>query len=567
MDRGVETDADGRYALPGWTGLGGGEAAAWAAGYVLGRAKVEEGADQDFALARGTSARGRVLDPSGTPVEGAVVRARSDGDPNGATVDAATTARDGTFAMTSLDPSVSYRFTADLEPFARATSESLAPDPERESIDVGDLRLVQAFAVAGRVVDQDGSPVPGLEVVVGDRGGWRVTDDLGRFRVRGLAEGRHTLRVKGEGREEVTREVPVPGRDVEGIEVRVEGGHELVVVVDAGGEPAPTPLTVAAVGSDGVVRTAHGDATGRISFRLPPGEARVRIRSLPAEWAAPAERTARPGGEPLRLTVERKAAVAGTLVGEDGRPIPFAHLEWRSRGERQAFAATDASGAFRIAVPRDALVDVAFFGTVGRSEAWAEETEVLPLHGAARGVRAGAEGVRIEARRVATDQRLDVRVSAPDGSPAADVVVMLAGQDVRTDADGRASFDGLASRPTRLFAAPAAPDSTWPPLRLDDVVPAGQVVDLRFREGLRLAGRVTRNGSGLGGVSIEARHGEAGFAWTVTAPDGSFAVTVDPDAQFPLVLVARVSGDRPTEVRLDLERAPSGPVEVRVPDR
>jgi hypothetical protein len=184
-----------------------------------------------------------------------------------------------------------------------------------------------------------------------------------------------------------------------------------------------------------------------------------------------------------------------------------------------------------------------------------------------RGVRAGTEGVRIEARRVATHQRLVVRTFAPDGSPAADVVVMLAGQDERTGADGRAVFEGLGARPTSLLAVPETPDSTWLPLRVDDVVPAGQVLELRFREGLRLVGRVTRNGAGLGGTSVTARHADAGFAWTVTSPDGTFAVVVDPATQLPLELVASVSGDRPAEVHVRVERAPSGPLEVRIPDR
>jgi hypothetical protein len=85
-----------------------------------------------------------------------------------------------------------------------------------------ELRLVEAVALEGRVVDEDGVPAP--EVVSATRKGRSETSmtsvgDDGAFRIEGLRPGLHVLSVaSGQGDDQIAREVMAPQS---GVELRV----------------------------------------------------------------------------------------------------------------------------------------------------------------------------------------------------------------------------------------------------------------------------------------------------------------------------------------------------------
>jgi iron complex outermembrane receptor protein len=81
-------------------------------------------------------------------------------------------------------------------------------------------------SIDGRVVLQDGRPLPRFRVTIKETGQAVVTDDRGRFTFRNLTPGKFTLQAKGAaiGRElSGVRELVVPaGPDPARVEIRLE---------------------------------------------------------------------------------------------------------------------------------------------------------------------------------------------------------------------------------------------------------------------------------------------------------------------------------------------------------
>jgi RNA polymerase sigma-70 factor (ECF subfamily) len=119
--------------------------------------------------------RGRLLRQNGAPAAGEAVRFAgveglslfADAGKDGVKIarGTATTAADGTFTVTGLMPNAFYAATlADGGKDQTLRMVPVAPGPD-EVADLGDLRLVEKAAVTGRVVDPEGAPVAGAEVL------------------------------------------------------------------------------------------------------------------------------------------------------------------------------------------------------------------------------------------------------------------------------------------------------------------------------------------------------------------------------------------------------------------
>ena len=310
---------------------------------------------------------GVVLDAAGRPAAGAAVLASS---LDGVQLAAATAAADGTFALADL-PSGMVRVAA-RRGEASGVSAPIA-------VDGGDVPHVEirlgAAALAGRVEDGGGVPVPGARVIAWADGTPRDaaiasrTGADGRFRFEGLPEG--PLRVEAmEGERRAEARGALAGTDVR----LVLGGGRLVGRVFVDGRPA-TDFRVAAApiepGRGGAAAQRVLSEDGRFHLQLPPGRYEIRAG---ADGAGPAAQIAEAPGAGDSAEVVFELSAGGTIEGTvrdaaTGAPLDGVRVSV-SRSRIYAFGRgsdvpgepgtlTGADGTFRLAgVPTDRRVPV-----------------------------------------------------------------------------------------------------------------------------------------------------------------------------------------------------------------
>lgn len=147
----------------------------------------------DVKLERGTLLLGRVVDADGAPLAQAEVRIdKAEDQHSGNGFEDWTTARtdaDGTFRARWPLPPGDYKLGIDDQQIERGELVALSGEPE-QTVEVVLKRLDDRDAIAGVVVDQDGSPVRGAHVHPGLNGPSRATtsDRDGKFRLLRPAE-------------------------------------------------------------------------------------------------------------------------------------------------------------------------------------------------------------------------------------------------------------------------------------------------------------------------------------------------------------------------------------------
>ena len=262
----VKTDEDGRYALHGWTGKGVSDIHVLAEGYGRERADVGARAEIDFRLARGNSIKGTVLDKDGKPIPAAKVCAIGSSFGSGGqmiSMDSGLTNEHGRFLLEGLRRDMPHTLIV----IARGHAKELRdfdPSPA-DVLDVGRIRLDPPCTLLGKIVDGDGNPMPRIRVTVAgandDRDQYRIggggpaqtsygagddrfSDDLGRFRVTGLAPATYKISVHQRGASGIDKSVEVesvevePGAEPTEITIVLDQGREVkVTVTDAQGKP------------------------------------------------------------------------------------------------------------------------------------------------------------------------------------------------------------------------------------------------------------------------------------------------------------------------------------------
>ena len=240
-----------------------------------------------------------------------------------------------------------------------------------------DFALVASGVVAGRVVDDAGEPYPALRVEamtmqytrgrrVPLQAGNGTTNDLGEFRITGLAPGAYyVLTVPTETWQDVdetkgahayaqtyypgvadfdqAQAVTIAaGQAFDVGDIRLATGRAAVVsgvVLDASG----APMANQSVNMDRITRTiggalysagfggaARSDAAGRFQFRdVAPGEYNVYVGSSQTETAAVSVRIAGADVTGLTLAPRKPSALTGTIVSDDGTPMPFSPVRVR----------------------------------------------------------------------------------------------------------------------------------------------------------------------------------------------------------------------------------------------
>jgi len=548
-------------------------------------------------------ATGRVLDEERRPIADAVVvssasRPRELVLPGGAQfldweVEERTTstAPDGTFLLEGLTRSLPHTLRVSAGGRA-ATLLDFDPAPYGPgTIALGDIVLNAGRTLSGQALDGTGTHLAGRTITLlgsnEDRSRLRpgappadsrtdlvrrkaITDASGGFQFRELAPGPYLLRLVLEGAEPVEETVRVPGdRDVGGVVLRLPTGRSIRFRLrDAQGRPAsgvavrtsgPVQPTVAALADEEGLVVLRGLPERGIDFLV--SEQRVLGRDL--RYSSIELGPIVPAGQELVVVVPEPAPIRGTVVDDSGRPLDGMYVNVLQDGRPRygLTVACDAEGRFRLDLAAGTTVDLRVDGTrgifqeveypAGKMRQW-RTNEATLLRGTAGPVTAPSEGVVLRCATIRTDSTLAVRVVDPDGVPVSGVGLAWPGasgwQRAETDSSGTARIAGLEADSLRLFVErhpDAVRERDWYPPDTLEVVPEGQVAEMRYRRGRVVTGTVrTEDGRPAGGasVSIDAPVTEFIGGPLRTDAEGRFRVVTAPDLAIKTLFVSWSEG-------------------------
>jgi hypothetical protein len=260
---------------------------------------------------------GRVVDPSDQPIAGARVGCEDDASGAGATSGA-----DGAFELAA---SASCRAVATHAGFAPSEPARLTPGTPLT------LRLRAAGAIAGQVVDEQGSPVAEVAIAIesfvsdeptsvpaGLSRAQPSSDPAGAFRLEGLLGGRYVLTAHVADRPPASSaQVHVrAGGTTEGVRIVVGAGATLTGRVL--GADTRAPLEGASVSLDGATWTEGAAAPtattardGTFALRgVPPGPFSIRVAHPDYRARVVAGLSAASAGAPRDVELERADAGA-----------------------------------------------------------------------------------------------------------------------------------------------------------------------------------------------------------------------------------------------------------------
>lgn len=311
LEEGHAVGPDGRFVLGGLSGTGDESVAAAAPGYAMSVSQpVRPGGEIQLRLAPEYALCGRVLSPSGEPVEGAQIQAQRSGS-QFPLFRGAESAADGSFEMKGLAEGPYAVSIASPSGSAEVPLVQVGPDtPPLE------VRLAGGAAFVVQVADESGAAVPDATVALsteeqqvlfgddGDETGSRVavmggrlplrrrTDGSGTASFEALPAGQWKLRVEKKGHAPASRYVerPAPAEQVVSV-VLARAAMLRVQVVDSRGEPvARARVRLDPVGDwaradeeEPLARSTTAgpsDAQGWVSWQaLPPGDYEARAES------------------------------------------------------------------------------------------------------------------------------------------------------------------------------------------------------------------------------------------------------------------------------------------------
>ena len=402
----VFTNAFGEYELLGFGGPGVYDVHVRAAGFggdsheFPHDAMPEEDTRLDFALERGRSAVGRVVDPEGAPLEDVYAAGvASQWVDGGQRTDwkSSLTGPDGGFELTSLDPSLGHQLFLRKEGFGTRVYDFPLDEAHHAEVDLGEFVLLPGGRVAGSLRTRTGAPIPGYTVKLrganGDldrlrpdtdatNGSWYTsvresrTDSTGRFHFADVPGGRFevtaTIRGKRDGGVEALVQLPESGR-VEDVELTLDLGEPILGrVLAPGGEPAVGVFVRGLAGEAGVRIHAVSGAGGRfelLGVSEEMGEVALFTNLSSYNWANPSGRlgaspavVARSGETGVTLTLRELVLLEGKVVDAAEESIAgvlvFAYPSGSPHGPEAQLASafSDADGRFALELPEDAHV-------------------------------------------------------------------------------------------------------------------------------------------------------------------------------------------------------------------
>jgi hypothetical protein len=448
------------------------------------------------------------------------------------------TGLDGSFRAERLEGGRRYNLKVQHAGYAEAS----LPGVEAPTLEPLRIEMKTARNLSGQVVGPEGEPVAGASLSwieeVRTGGGshatmdflGRTTDADGKFRASGLRPGPLTLDIVAKGYSpRRTEGIQIPeDKDLEDLKLVLSRGSVLdVQVLTAEGEPVgdawvyatpesreerQTPMFMGGLGRD---RT---DSAGRCKLTLFEAGA-YRVEAHGSGLSTWARVVAGPGITPVELRFPAGVEVSGRVIGEDGSGIAGASVlleegigggRGGSTGPDGTFVlATVTDGAYRLKATWKELTSASLDFTVAGN----------PVRGLELRLDQEAEPLATLTGRVlglAPEEMARVRVDAS----SAKGVDFHSGS---TNAEGTYRIEKLEPGEWSLRAFTRSGRQASGTLQ----IPAGAreaTLDLEFRKGFTLAGRVLLDGKPLPGADVAAWDKERSIASARTAYDGSFTL-------------------------------------------
>lgn len=286
-------------------------------------------------------------------------------------------------------------------------------------VNILDVAFAPGVEVTGRVIDENGKPVPAARVELSSSRELRlyrdVTGDDGRFRLSPVAAGQYRLTAGAEGfsETEVPKLLNVAGDPVPNLEVELDRGAVLTGNILGLSPEDLAQVEVVAQDERGDKVAAWSDGRGRYEVRsLHPGSWLVRAAlwgdQRRAQIRVPVSRSDRELARDLEFS--KRLTLSGQAL-YDEEPLPDARISLR--GERFAVdreTTTDYEGRFRL----DDLEPDTYRLGLGHSEKLLVHNEEVELQGDRDIV------VRLQAATVG-----GTVVSASDGKPIANALLSM----------------------------------------------------------------------------------------------------------------------------------------------
>ncbi len=452
----------------------------------------------------------------------------------------------------------------------------------RDSSDRVEIALSPGLALAGRVVDGKGNPVPGAGVVgLNVAMGFKTyppvaSDEKGAFRLTGLDNGNYWVMAFAEGYAQGQVTNVRPGKEDVEVVLKPAGGVEGVVVSTATGAPlASFSIRAYPAGPFEYVYSESkpfADPEGKFRLSLTPGNYTLDVS---AEGHSLQEVTGVkvPAEAPLRIELEGAGVVSG-IVRQRGTslPIPGAEIFVKKGGfppypSKDLFVVSGPDGGFRMAgLPlRSVNLHVTH-----------PEYSSSQIQGAMPSLE-GGEPVLVE---LGTGGAVEGTVTGEDGLPQASVRVnlfqgadfLVGARNVTTGADGRFRFEPVTPGKYSLATGEMDPSSAGEMLTVE--VKDGQTttvqVGVRKSHGVDLTGTLTRGGAVVPDTTVSllpqaAGGGESPTVQGVkTGADGRFLFKQVPPGRYS---VSAQLGDAQTAVEVEVPATGTPPdVQLRFED-
>ena len=374
-------------------------------------------------------------------------------------------------------------------------------------------------SVSGRVTKPDGSALAGVAVALtGSQTGTTTSDANGNYSFANLAGGGDytvTPTFQHYAFVPASKEFRDLGSDQSASFVGTLDVFAISGRVTKSDSSPFAGVTVSLAGAK--TATATTDANGSYSFTGLGGGGSYTVTAASANYAfAPPSRTFD------NLSANQSADFAGTLVNYriGGRVTegasPLAGVTIALTGSKIATATTAADGSYSFTVPAEGNYAV----TPSKAlYAFAPQVQTFDNLSGDKTADFAATLLR---------HTLSGRVTKPDGSALAGATLSLTGSQTGTttsDAQGNYSFTGLGGGGSYTVTAASANYTFAPPSRTFNDLSSNQTADfVGTLAGYHISGRVTENGSGLGGVTLALTGSQTATA--TTAPDGSYSFAV-----------------------------------------
>ncbi|MBI4601044.1 MAG: carboxypeptidase regulatory-like domain-containing protein [Planctomycetes bacterium] len=582
-----QTDPEGRYRLEGLSAHGaytvtashGEHTTGSVKGLKLGPREALEGVD--LTLRRGGTIRGRVTDSRGSLVIGARVQASlekegpeagetpapSFGAGGGPGASSPATDAEGRYEISRLDPG-KYGVKAEAKDRLGASRGGIEVLDER-AVEGVDLVLGDGEALAGRVVDAEGSPIAGARVVVSGSSSTQArTDGDGRFRLGGLTAGTHQVNAWQQGFQGASIQAVAPGPEVT---LRLTRSAAIAGELRSR-RPASfdgSQVMAVAQGTGGGQGTFWGSGAGRdgkfeVEVREGTYVVKAIVRGFAPSSSAPVTVKAGERVEGVVVDLLEGARIEGVVVSAaSGEPIEGATVavrvapgqDWTASWGLPS-AATGAGGDFVLEGVPEGLVSLGAHHKdfadrlVEGLAARVGETLRVRIELAAGGAIRGAVA---RAGRPAPGLRVLATLTGAIGGAAREAV---------TGADGSFELKGLAPGIYELRVLAASAGRHTERARRTVEVLEGQTSEVSWEEavGIRVWGIVTAGGVPMGGGRIQVV--QLGREWdlgsSAIGPTGAYSFEVPGPGKYQLLIEAGGRGGAKAEVDV-----PAGAAEHR----